>query len=89
MYIHHMVRTQLYLDEDLHEHLRALARKQGRSLSELVRDAVRRVYGVDDERRRSETLEAMAGLWRDREKIGATNEYVRRLRKNTRRRPRR
>lgn len=84
-----MVRTQLYLDEDLHEHLRELARKQGRSLSELVREALRRVYGADDDTRRRETLEELAGLWRDREKIGATSAYVRRLRKDTRRRRKR
>jgi len=85
MYIHHMVRTQLYIDEDLHEHLRELARKQGRSLSELVREALRRVYGGDDVGRRRQTLEEVAGLWRDRDEIGETSEYVRRLRKDTRR----
>src|SRR5207247_8972967 len=35
MYIHHMVRTQLYLEERLHARLRDLARKQGRTISDL------------------------------------------------------
>ena len=80
-----MVRTQLYIDEDLHEHLRDLARRQGRSLSELVREALRRVYGGDDDGRRRQTLKEMAGLWRDREEMGETDAYVRRLRTDTRR----
>ena len=84
MYIHHMVRTQLYIDEDLHEHLRDLARRQGRTLSDLVREALRRVYGGDDDGRRQQTLKELSGLWRDREEMGETAAYVRRLRKDTR-----
>jgi predicted transcriptional regulator len=75
---------QFYIDEDLHEQLRELARKQGRSLSALAREALHRVYGGDEGRRR-ETLEAIAGLWRDREEIGNVSEHVRRLRKDARR----
>jgi hypothetical protein len=86
MYIHRMVRTQLYLDEAVHKRISALARKQGRTLSELVREALARSFGTgqSDERRR--TLQAMVGLWKDRRDIGDTEEYVRRLRKGTRRR---
>jgi len=50
MYIHHMVRTQLYLDEAIHRRLSELARKQGRTLSELDRDALvnRKHYPMED-----------------------------------------
>ncbi len=81
-----MIRTQLYLDEDVHERLRVLAAKQGRTVSDLVREAVARAYGpaaVDD---RLSTLEGITALWRDRKDLGATDAYVRRLRRDTRRR---
>jgi hypothetical protein len=84
-----MVRTQLFLDETMHARLRALALKQGRTVSDLVRDALARAYGAstaDDEIR---TLRAIAGLWHDRKDLGSTSEYVRRLRKDTHRLPKR
>jgi predicted transcriptional regulator len=85
-----MVRTQLYLDDSVHERLRRLARKQGRTVSDLVRDALERIYGAAGTERQLKTLDAIAGLWRDRDDLGTTDEYVRRLRRDTRRsRPRR
>jgi predicted DNA-binding protein len=81
-----MVRTQLFLDEAMHARLRALARKQGRTVSELVREALARAFGsrtVDEQMRNWKAIE---GLWRDRKDIGSTREYVRSLRKDTRRR---
>ena len=43
-----MVRTQLYLDEAIHARLRNLSRQQGRTISELVREALVRAYGTTD-----------------------------------------
>ncbi len=78
------------MDEDLHQRLKSLARKQGRTVSDLVREAVARVYapvGVDE---RLETLRAVEGMWRDHEEVGAAHEYVRRMRGDTHRtKPRR
>ena len=85
MYIHPVVRTQLYLDEKTHERLRELARRQGCTVSELVRNAVARTYGVSDPERRLRTLRAIEGLWEDRRDVGRTDAYVRRLRRDTRR----
>jgi hypothetical protein len=85
MYVHYMVRTQLYLDEAIHARLTKLARRQGRSLSELVRDAQARTYGRGGADERIETLRAIEGLWKDRADLGRTAEYVRRLRRDTRR----
>ena len=85
MYIHYMIRTQLYLEEAIHTRLRELAERQGRTVSELVRDALTRVYGTAGPERRIKTLRAIEGLWRDRRDLGDTSEYVRRLRKDTRR----
>jgi hypothetical protein len=86
MYIHRMVRTQLYLDEAIHRRLSGLARKQGRTLSELVRDALVRIYGPPGADERRASLHAIEGLWRNRTDIADTAEYVRRLRRDTRRR---
>jgi hypothetical protein len=80
-----MVRTQLYLDEDLHARLRTIASEQGRTISDLVRDALRRFYGDDESGRKRKTLRALEGLWKDREDLDDTDEYVRRLRRDTRR----
>ena len=85
MYIHHMVRTQLYLDAAVHRRLKGLARAQGRTISELVRDALLRTYGMSNTDQRMATLRAIEGLWRDRRDIGDSNAYVRRLRRDTRR----
>lgn len=40
----HMVKTQVYLREEELEALRAAADRSGRSVAELVREAVRRVW---------------------------------------------
>jgi len=79
-----MVRTQLYLDETIHRRLRQLARKQGRTISELVRAALVRAYGAGADEREA-TLRAIEGLWRDRTDLGDTGGYVRRLRRDTHR----
>jgi hypothetical protein len=89
MYIHRVVRTQLYLDADVHRRLRALAASQGRTLSDLVREAVARAYGPAGTEERLTTLEGIASLWRTRDDLGATDAYVRRVRRDTRRRRKR
>jgi hypothetical protein len=80
-----MIRTQMYLDEAIHRRLRDLARKQGRSVSDLVRAALLRAYGTHGADERLVTLRAIEGLWRDRSDIDDSSEYVRRLRRDTRR----
>jgi len=80
-----MIRTQLYLDDDVHQRLRALAEKQGRTVSDLVREAVARAYGTEDVDERIKTLEGITSLWRDRRDLVATHVYVRRLRRDTHR----
>lgn len=80
-----MVRTQLYLDEATHARLRDLARRQGRTVSELVREALVRTYGAAGPKQLLDSLRAISGIWKDRSDIGATDEYVRRLRRDTHR----
>ena len=85
MYIHRMVRTQLYLDDEVHRRLRDLAERQGRTVSDLVREAVARAFGAGDIDQRISTLEGITSLWHDRRDLGDTAAYVRRLRRDTKR----
>ena len=80
-----MVRTQMYLDDEMHERLKSLARKQGRSVSDLVREAVARAYAPVGVNERQQTLRAIEGLWQDHEEVGDAHEYVRRMRADTHR----
>ena len=85
VYIHHVRRTQLYLSEDLYRRLRDAAGQQGRTVSDLVREAVARAYGAPEAEARINTLEGIASLWQGRRDLEATGAYVRRLRQDTRR----
>src|SRR5260370_10437597 len=64
MNIHHMHRTQLYLDRATHARLKAVAKRRGRTVSELVREALELVYGSGKTATRLATLWGIAGLWR-------------------------
>ncbi len=79
-----MKRTRIDLDDALHARITALARRQGRSLSELVRAALAKAYGADREDERKSSLKAIVGLWKDRSELPAAGAYVRRLRRDTR-----
>ena len=80
-----MHRTQLYLDDDLWNALRNRARNQGTTISDLVRKAAREHYlGNLDERR--EAMLAFVGIRKGRKDLpDSTEEYVRSLRRDTRR----
>ncbi len=78
-----MRRTQLYLDDDLWAALRARARVQGTTISDLVRQAARKCYLGDREGRR-EAMHAFVGVAKDRSELPDSTEYVRRLRRGSR-----
>ena len=80
-----MQRTQLYLDRTTHARLKAVAKRRGRTVSDLVREAVELVYGPIHSGERLTTLRGITGLWRNRADLGDTHAYVRRLRRDTRR----
>jgi len=78
-----MRRTQLYLDDDLWNALRTRARKEGTTVSDLVRQAARKRYlGKLEERR--EAMQALVGIRKDRSELSGSVEYVRRLRQGRR-----
>lgn len=77
-----MKRTQLYLDEDLWNALHSQARREGTTVSELVRQAARERYlgNLGD---RSDAMMAIIGIRRDSGLPDSTN-YIRNLRKGSR-----
>lgn len=76
-------RMQLYLEEPMWKMLSARARRQGTTISELVREAVREKFGDTGQLRRAAML-GFVGLWADRQDLPSTEEYVRTLRRDTR-----
>jgi hypothetical protein len=78
-----MRRTQLYLDDDLWSALHTQARKQGTSISELVREAARERYLGNLEKRR-EAMLAIVGIRKDVPESVDSTEYVRGLRRDKR-----
>jgi len=76
-------RTQLYLDDQLWTALHNRARKESKSVSELVREAVRERYiGKLDARRKA--MQAIVGIRRDTANTTDSTEYVRGLRRGDR-----
>lgn len=78
-----MRRTQLYLDENLWNVLHAQARREGTTISELVRQAARERYmGRLEERTRA--MQAWIGVRKGRKDMEDPVEYVRGLRRGNR-----
>ena len=78
-----MRRTQLYLDEDLWKALHIQSRQRRTSISDLVREAVRERY-INATSERREAMQALVGIWSDRNDLGDTKKYLHRLRQGTR-----
>ncbi|MGA7795522.1 MAG: hypothetical protein WCA19_21015 [Candidatus Acidiferrales bacterium] len=78
-----MKRTQLYLHEDIWKVLHIRSRQQRTSISDLVRQAVREKYG-NSPVGRTQAMQALVGMWKDRKDLPDSSAYVRRLRKGKR-----
>jgi hypothetical protein len=78
-----MRRTQLYLEEKDYARLMAASRSTGRTMSDLIRAAVRRAYegGMSPEERLA-LLRSAFGVWKDR--TPSEEKFIRKLRKGTR-----
>jgi hypothetical protein len=76
-------RTQLYLDDDLWSALHSHARREGTTISDLVRRAARERYLRNSAERRA-ALMNVVGIWKDRADLPDSEAYVRNLRKGTR-----
>lgn len=78
-----MRRTQLYLDDDLWSALHTRARKEGTTISNLVRAAARRQYlGKLEERQQA--MQAFIGIRRNQHDSLDSADYVRGIRRGKR-----
>ena len=71
------------MNEDIWKALHIRARQRKTSISELVRQTVREKYGRSAADRR-EAMQALVGIWKNREDLPDSEQYVRRLRKGKR-----
>jgi hypothetical protein len=82
LYIMH--RTQLYLDDDLYTTLKARAKKDGTTISELVRTAARSNY-INETEKRQAAAQTFFGIRADRPEFNDVDAYIRDLRRGDRR----
>jgi hypothetical protein len=80
-----MKRTHLYIEEDILRILRRISKKRSTTISELVQDALRKVYAGEQRADSAFILRETAGIWKDRKDIRSAEEYVRTMRRDTRR----
>lgn len=81
-----MKRTQLYLDDDIARILATVSRQTGATISELVRECVRKRYGGKHNLDQTALVRELAGIWKDRKDLRNAERFIRKLRKGTRRR---
>lgn len=74
-----MHRTQITLDDHQYHRLRDESRRTGRSIADLVREAVDDRFKARSDRA-WQALLASHGAWADRDDIGTGAEYVERIR---------
>jgi len=66
-----MVRTQVYLTEEQDRALKSLAESSGRKQSELIREAIDRLLAENRPKDWKQALEAVRGMWADRDDLDA------------------
>jgi hypothetical protein len=81
-----MKRTQLYLDDDLAKILSTVSRQRRTTVSELVRQCIREKFGEKQDVDKVALAQQISGIWKHRPDIVNPEEYVRNLRRDTRRR---
>ena len=74
-----MHRTQVMLEEHQYRRLKRESESSGRSIGDLVREAIDDKYRPSQERMWA-ALKASRGAWADRDDIGDGAEYVERIR---------
>jgi metal-responsive CopG/Arc/MetJ family transcriptional regulator len=61
-----MVRTQIYLTEEEHRELHRLSKRQGSSLSEIIRTAIDHMLSQQQSVNRVEAMRLARGIWKSR-----------------------
>ena len=74
-----MDRTQIYLDSTNKEKLKKIAEETGKTMAELIREAVDQYIANSQESSIKKVIES-SGLWKDREDIADAAEYVNEMR---------
>ena len=82
-----MKRTQIYLEQSQVARLRSAAKASQRTVSEIVREAIDEKLEHPDEPEFEAALRNAAGIWSDRDDLGTSEEYVRKIRQDRRGRP--
>jgi hypothetical protein len=80
--------TQIYLEDEQIVELKRRAQLSSRSVSAIVREAIDEKLAQSADTRTADirfddALNAAFGIWRDRDDLGSTDEYVGRLRGRT------
>ena len=75
-----MKHAHVYLPDDQWKQLATLSRQQATPVTELIRRAIAQVYPVRRRTRFEQALDAVTGMWQDRQDWGSTESYVRTLR---------
>ena len=79
-----MKRTQIYLSNEQWRNLNIAKERMHLSISQLIRQAIDKVYVKKDQLKFEEAVDAITGLWRDRADLPSTDDYIRSLRKDDR-----
>lgn len=74
-----MHRTQIYLEDDVYQYLKKESTRTQKSLSDLVRESLRKQVGQKVEKMLRNT-DKICGLWREKETDPET--HIRQLRKD-------
>lgn len=79
-----MKRTQLYLDEKMWRDISVLSKQKKKSISELVRIAIHKTYGLKRDKDSTAVLSKAFGIWKNRKDLKDTEAYIRNIRKGRR-----
>lgn len=78
-------RTQIYLDDRQRRKLDRVAKRTGRTVSDLIREAIDARYAANPGEDFVEALRTGAfSVWKERSDLGLTDAYVRRQRRGSR-----
>lgn len=79
-----MKRTQIYLTTEQWQTLQTQSQKERKTMAELIRFAIDKVYRQKKRDNFKQALLNSAGIWSDRTDIETTDEYIRKLRAGNR-----
>lgn len=79
-----MKRTQIYIEDDIFKELEIVSKEQMVSISKLIRDAINKMYAKGIPANAEATLKKAAGIWKERKDIVSAEDYVRKMRRDTR-----